>query len=189
MSEGKSTTALSLAINVAQTGKRVLLIDADLRKPSLHRTLDMDNSRGLTNCLAGEAKAADVVQPTSVAGLFVILTGPLPPNPVELLSGSRMLSLLSLSTEKFSLVVVDGPPVLGLADALILGNMMEGTLLVVEAGSTRREHARGAVKRLVSSHTRLLGGILSKFDARVGSYGYHQGYYYYEYGTTPKKLT
>ena len=116
------------------------------------------------------------------------MTGPLPPNPVELLSGSRMVSLLSLSSEKFSLVIVDGPPVLGLADALILGNMMSGTLLVVEAGSTRTEHAQGAVKRLLSAHTHLLGAVLSKFDATSGSYGYHQGYYYYEDGGAPKQL-
>lgn len=189
MSEGKSTTALSLAINVAQTGKRVLLIDADLRKPSLHRTLGLDNQRGLTNCLTGEARPVDVVQPTPVENLFTILTGPLPPNPAELLSGSRMMSLMSLSVEKFAFVVVDGPPVLGLADALILGNIMDGTLLVVESGSTRTEHAKGAIKRLASSRTRLLGAILSKFDARGSSYGYHQGYYYYDYGTAQKKLT
>ena len=189
MSEGKSTTALSLAINIAQTGKKVLLIDADLRKPSLHRTLGMDNSRGLTNCLTGEAKPVDVVQPTAVPKLFTILTGPLPPNPAELLAGPRMMSLLSLAREKFDLVMIDGPPVLGLADALILGNLIEGTLLVVEAGSTRVGHAHGAIKRLNHAHTRLLGAILTKFDARTGSYGYSQGYYAYEYGAAPKQLS
>jgi capsular exopolysaccharide synthesis family protein len=189
MSEGKSTTALTLAINIAQTGKKVLLIDADLRKPSLHKTLGLSNARGLTNCLTGEAKPAEVVQPTMVPKLFAILTGPLPPNPAELLAGPRMMSLLSLATEKFDLVMIDGPPVLGLADALILGNLIDGTLLVVEAGSTRIGNAQGAVKRLNHARTRLLGGILTKFDARSGSYGYSQGYYAYEYGTSPKQLT
>lgn len=189
MSEGKSTTALTLAINIAQTGKKVLLIDADLRKPSLHRTLGMSNARGLTNCLTGEAKPVEVVQPTMVPKLFAILTGPLPPNPAELLAGPRMVSLLSLATEKFDLVMIDGPPVLGLADALILGNLIDGTLLVVEAGSTRVGNAQGAIKRLTHARTRLLGGILTKFDARAGSYGYSQGYYAYEYGASPKQLT
>lgn len=189
MSEGKSTTALTLAINIAQTGKKVLLIDADLRKPSLHKTLGMSNARGLTHCLTGEAKPSEVVQPTMVPKLFAILTGPLPPNPAELLAGPRMMSLLTLASEKFDLVMVDGPPVLGLADALILGNLIDGTLLVVEAGSTRVGNAQGAIKRLAHARTRLLGGILTKFDARSGSYGYSQGYYAYEYGASPKQLT
>lgn len=177
--EGKSTTALSLAIHFAQTGKRVLLVDADLRNPSLHRTLELENTTGLTNVLAGEAKPFEVTKPTSVPHLFFMPTGPLPPNPAELLAGAKMLSLANLAAEKFDHVIVDGPPVLGLADALVLGNLAEGTILVVAAGDTRRGHAQGAIKRLRSAHTRLLGGVLTKLDSRSNSYGYHQSYYYY----------
>lgn len=177
--EGKSTSALSLAIHFAQAGKRVLLVDADLRNPSLHRTLEIDNNQGLTNVLAGEEKAYAVTKPTTVSNLFIMPTGPLPPNPAELLSGAKMLALINLAAEKFDHVIIDGPPVLGLADALVLGNLAEATILVVEAGITRRGFAQNAIKRLRSSHTRLLGGILVKVDARGNAYGYHQNYYYY----------
>jgi capsular exopolysaccharide synthesis family protein len=177
--EGKSTSALSLAIHFSQAGKRVLLVDADLRNPSLHRTLEMDNNQGLTNVLAGEANAYAVTKPTTIPNLFIMPTGPLPPNPAELLSGAKMLALLNLATEKFDHVIIDGPPVLGLADALVLGNLAEATILVVEAGATRRGYAQGAIKRLRSSHTHLLGGILVKLDSNSNSYGYHQNYYYY----------
>jgi capsular exopolysaccharide synthesis family protein len=154
-------------------------VDADLCNPSLHRTLEIENTQGLTNVLAGEAQAYAVTKPTTVSNLFIMPTGPLPPNPAELLSGAKMLALINLAAEKFDHVIIDGPPVLGLADALVLGNLAESTILVVEAGITRRGFAQNAIKRLRSSHTRLLGGILVKVDARGNAYGYHQNYYYY----------
>lgn len=179
-SEGKSTTSLSLAIHFAQAGKQTLLIDADLRNPSLHRNLELDNDYGLTNYLAGAAKPVDIAKPISpIPHLFVIPSGPLPPNPAELLSTPKMLSLLSNAAEKFDQVILDCPPVLGLADALILGNMSGGTLLVVEAGSTRRGHVQGALKRLRSARTRVIGGLLAKLSNQGNAYGYQQGYYYY----------
>ncbi len=180
VAEGKSTTALTLAVAFAQTGKNVLLIDADLRKASQHKTLGLTNERGLTNLLAGEAKAVDVTVATSVPLLYVMPSGPLPPNPAELLASANMASLLTLAAEKFDLVVVDGPPVLGLADAPLLGNLAEATLLVVEYGATRRGYAADAIKRLRSARTRLLGVVLTKAEANASGYGYHQNYYYYE---------
>jgi succinoglycan biosynthesis transport protein ExoP len=187
--EGKSTTALTLASNFAELGKRVLLIDADLRNPSLHRTLGLDNSSGLSNCLAGAAKPQDVIKSPGLANLDVMTSGPLPPNPAELLAGPKMLALLTVAMAKYDQIIVDGPPTMGIADSPILAHIARGTLLVVDAGQTRREVARGAVKRLTAAHAHLLGALLTKCDTRAGGYGY-SGYDYYAYGGDgPPKLT
>lgn len=187
MGEGKSTTALALAINMAQAGSKVLLIDADLRKASVYKKLNIDNTIGLTNHLAGTARPADVARPTEVERLFVIPSGPLPPNPAELLGSNKMVALLNLGAEKFDQVIVDGPPVLGLADAPLLGSITDATVLVLESGSTRRDFARSAVKRLKHTRSHLIGGILTKMDTRSQGYGYYHNQYYYEYGATPGK--
>jgi len=190
--EGKSTTAISLAQHFAMAGKTTLLIDADLRKASKHKNLRLDNSQGLTNYLAGESKPVDITKSTDIQNLFAITSGPLPPNPAELLSSSKMVALLTLAVERFDQVIIDGPPVLGLADAPLLGNLAEATVLVIEAGSNRRDFAKGAIKRLRGTRTHLVGGVLSKVDSRGGSYGYYHSYYYYQYGgseTASKQLT
>lgn len=182
-SEGKSTTALTLARNFAQLGKRVLLIDADLRNPSLHRELGLDNGAGLSNILAGANKPNDVLQATGTAQLMFIASGPLPPNPAELLVGSKLLSLLTVAMEKFDQVIVDGPPIMGLADAAILGNVCVGTVLVVEAGETRIAIARNALKRLLSARARVVGALLTKYTSAHSASGYGYGdYAYYQYG-------
>ncbi len=187
--EGKSTTALTLARNFAQMGTRVLLIDADLRNPTLHKTLGIDNSKGLSNLLAGAVRANDVIMTTGDRGLMVMTSGPLPPNPAELLAGSKMLSLLTVAGVKFDKIIIDGPPVLGLADAPILANVARATLLVVEAGETRVSIARNAIKRLQAAHAFVVGGILTKFESRNSGYGYGYGegnYYSYQRKVVPK---
>ena len=183
--EGKSTTALTLAKNFAQLGKRVLIIDADLRNPSLHRTLGKNNELGLSNYLAGASKATEVIQATETPGLMYMPTGPLPPNPAELLMGPKMVSLVSIASEKFDQVIIDGPPVMGLADAPILANLAHGTLLVVEAGETRIGVAKNALKRLYAARAHVIGALLTKFSAKHAGYGYgygYGGYNYYSYG-------
>jgi capsular exopolysaccharide synthesis family protein len=182
MGEGKSTTALSLAIHFAQAGKNVLLIDADLRKASLHKKLNLSNEAGLTNYLAGDAKPIEITKACQVPKVYVMPSGPLPPNPADLLGSTKMISLLNLAAEKFDQVIIDGPPVLGLADAPLLGSVADATVLVVEANATNRAFARNAAKRLRATRTVLIGGILTKLDPRGGGYGYYHNYYYYQYG-------
>ena len=179
-SEGKSTTALALARNLAQLGKRVLLLDGDLRNPSLHRTLGLGGEVGLSNLLSGACSFSKAVQESKEERLHVITAGPLPPNPAELLSGSKLVSLLTVGTERYDHVIIDGPPVLGLADALILSNAVEGTLLVATAGKTRISIAQQALKRLLSARARMIGALLTKYDRKTAGYGYqYEGYYAY----------
>jgi capsular exopolysaccharide synthesis family protein len=175
--EGKSTTAVSLAINFAEMGKPVLLIDADLRAPVLHKILGAENSRGLSNYLAGDIKPLEVIRRTSVPNLYVMTTGPLPPNPVELLSGPKMLTLLSECEKHFTHIVLDGPPVLGLSDAIVLCNQVDNSVFVIESGKTRKGHAKGALKRLQQSGVQPLGVILTKVDAYHDLYA-RASYYY-----------
>lgn len=183
-SEGKSTTALALAKSFSHLGLRVLLVDSDLRNPSLHRVMGIDNSAGLSNFLTGEDLGA-VIQQTSDPLLQIIPSGPLPPNPAELLAGPRLPKLLHEAPDYCDLLVLDGPPVIGLADAPVLASRVAATLLVIEAGGARRSVVRIATKRLLQARARLLGALLTKFDAQSSSYGYGYGYSYaysYEYG-------
>jgi len=176
--DGKSTTAFVLARNFAQLGKRVLLIEGDLRNPSLHKTLGLRSEVGLSNLLSGANGLADVTQFTDDDRLHVILAGPLPPNPAELLSGSKFISMLTVAMERYDQVIIDGPPVLGLADSPILGNAVEGTLLVVTSGKTRISAAQVALKRLLAARARVVGALLTKYDQKAAGYGYSYDPYY-----------
>jgi capsular exopolysaccharide synthesis family protein len=188
--EGKSTTALALAMNFAQLGMKVLLIDADLRNPSQHRNLGRNNGAGLSNYLAGGAMPESIFQKTEFDGLYFMPSGPLPPNPAELLAGPKMLSLLSTAGEKVDIVIIDSPPVLGLADAPLLASIASGTLLVVATGHTRRGVVKAALKRLHFARARMVGALLNKCDVHskygYGGYGYGYGanlaLEYYGYG-------
>ncbi|TAK39894.1 MAG: polysaccharide biosynthesis tyrosine autokinase [Lysobacteraceae bacterium] len=185
--EGKSTTAWSLARNFAQLGKSVLLIDGDLRNPSLHKVSEVRCETGLSNLLSGAANINEAVQDTDDPRLKVVLAGPLPPNPAELLAGSKLISLLTVAAESYDQVIIDGPPVIGIADAPILANVAAGTLMVVEAGKTRIQSAQIAVKRLLAARARIIGVVLSKYAADAHGYGYGYGDYgTYAYGSTPQ---
>ncbi|WP_201244482.1 GumC family protein [Halochromatium salexigens] len=183
--EGKTTVATSIAIAFAQAGAKVLLIDADLRAPSLHRVFDLPNSVGLTNYLAGSMQPAEIAQPTATTRLFSITSGPLPPNPVELISSAKMGELIALAAERFDYVLLDGPPVIGLADALVLANLARGTVFVADAESTRYGAMEGAVKRLKAAHANIIGAVIDRLGKVGSGYGYGYGYdyqYTYHYG-------
>ena len=182
--EGKSSTALALAQNLANLGASVLLVDADLRKPSFRGPASA--TEGLSNLLAGSDKIRESIHKTDVERLFLLPGGQIPPNPAELLASARLRTVLDQVTDWFDVVVVDAPPVLGLADAPLLASACEGTLVVFEAGKTRRAAALNAVRRLRSAHANILGGILTKYNAKATGYGYGYGYGYgdepYGYG-------
>jgi capsular exopolysaccharide synthesis family protein len=186
--EGKSTCAYAIARDLALSGKRVLLIDADLRKPSLHRTLGAENRTGLANVLARQKKIEEVVQRTSVDNLFLVTSGPLPPNPAQLLAGKTLNSVIARAKELFDVAIIDGPPVLGLADAPRLSSAVDGTLFVVEANRAHHGHSKAALKRLAAAKANILGVILTKFDARKAGYKSEYGYYYYEYNSDAPAL-
>ncbi|MCY7313021.1 MAG: polysaccharide biosynthesis tyrosine autokinase, partial [Pseudoxanthomonas sp.] len=183
--EGKSTSALMLARNFAQLGKRVLLVEADLRNPSLHKTLGLRAEAGLSNLLAGAVSLDAVVLGTDNVRLKVILAGPLPPNPAELLSGSRLISLLSVAAENYDQIIIDGPPIMGIADAPILANAVGATLMVIHSGKTRISTAQAALKRLLSVRAHVIGALITQYDTKAAGYGYsYEGYY--AYGGTPR---
>lgn len=185
--EGKTTSALSLARNVAQLGKRVLLVDGDLRNPSLHKLTGLPGERGLSNLLSNAAVFDAVVKETRDAGLSVILAGPLPPNPAELLAGPPLEAMLAAAYERFDHVIIDGPPVMGLADAPILSHVAQATVLVVHAGTTGVGSAQLALKRLRFAQARVIGALLSQYDARATGYGYgSEGYYAYGASSKPE---
>ena len=161
-------------------GKRVLLIDGDLRNPSLHKTLGIRPEVGLSNLLAGAATVFEAVLTTDDERLEVILAGPLPPNPAELLSGSKLVSLLTIAAQHYDQVILDGPPIMGIADAPILANAADGTMMVVHSGKTRIATAQAAVKRLHAARAHIIGSLLAQYDAKVAGYGYnYEGYYAY----------
>ncbi|HEX8263235.1 MAG TPA: polysaccharide biosynthesis tyrosine autokinase, partial [Allosphingosinicella sp.] len=190
-SEGKSSTALALAQTLASLGATVLLLDADLRKPTFRGP--SSTSQGLSSLLAGSDNIAECIHPTQMERLFLLPSGPIPPNPAELLASGRFKEVLDEVLAKFDHVVIDGPPVLGLADAPMLASATEGTLMVIEAGAVRRAAVLNSVNRLRFAEARVMGGILTKFNATKVGYGYGYGYgygedvYAYREGDEPKK--
>jgi len=187
--EGKSTTAYAVALNLARIGKRVLLIDGDLRNHSMHPVVGLQNGRGMSNLLSGSADLMSVVQGTRQENLHFIPCGPLPPNPAELWGGDRLREFLAEARANFDHVVIDGPPVLGFADAPVLAAAVNGVVFVLESRGTRRGQARGALRRLQVGRAHLLGAVLTKFSTKSASYGGYDYAYDYHYGAEPEGRT
>lgn len=177
-SEGKTSTTISLGMSFAKAGRRVLIIDADMRKPSF--VANAEDSVGLSGLLTHDQSLLDNVVGSVTEGLFLLPSGVIPPNPAELLSSARLPDILAEAAMHFDLVIVDSPPVLSFADAPVLGSLCDATILVLESGSIRRPAAVRTVERLIDANANVVGAVLMKFDAKKS--GYDNGQYYYAYG-------
>jgi capsular exopolysaccharide synthesis family protein len=172
--EGKSTTLANLAVVSAQAGRKVVLVDADLRRPTLHQIFGLGNETGLTTVMVDDAALADPpLQPTGVEDLSVLTSGPLPPNPAELMGSRRMEEVVAVLAERADQVFFDTPPVVAVTDAAVLSTRVDGVLLVISAGKTRREFARTAVQRLEQINARLVGTVLTNVQMGAGFKGYY----------------
>lgn len=176
--EGKSITAYALALSLARTGRKTLLIDADMRSPSVHHLAGVANDKGLSNYLSGDNEIQSFIHATGEKGVSVLVAGPRPPSAAELLASNRLEGLISQLSESYDSIVVDAPPVMGLADAPRIASQVEGVVFVVQANATRARSARFSIARLASSHARILGVVLARFEARRAYYGYGDAYGY-----------
>lgn len=183
--EGKSTTAFATASGFARMGRRVLLVDADMRRPSVHHKIGHDNRRGLSSLLVSQDPAASAIVESGLPNFSLLPSGPIPPSPTELLTSPRMIALLDEFASNYDVVLLDSPPVLGLADAPALAALADGVVFVIEAERGRRGALKTALKRLRSVNALLLGAVLTKFDPSKASnrYSEYYGYSYYKYET------
>ncbi|MCB9655224.1 MAG: polysaccharide biosynthesis tyrosine autokinase [Deltaproteobacteria bacterium] len=186
-SEGKSTLAVNLAVAMAQAGNRVLVVDTDLRRPRLHKVFGVSAEQGLTTVLLRAAGLTDVIKATSVPGLDVLPCGPLPPTPAELLHSTHFAQLVEELSAAYDRVIFDSPPVNVVTDAVILAQLVQGTVLVSKVAKTTKDSLRRARRLLSGVNARILGGILNDIDLERDSYGYSSYYYYgggrYGYGS------
>jgi capsular exopolysaccharide synthesis family protein len=183
--EGKSTTALALATTLARAHRRVILVDGDMRSPSVHHLGGVDHDRGLSNFLTGQENIEAMTFPMHDLGITAMSAGPIPPNAAELLTGNRLSVLIERLLQSYDHVVIDSPPVMGLADAPLIASRVEGVIYAVESHGIRSSMVKTALGRLASANARVMGGVLTKFESRKAHYGY--GYEYgYGYGRADK---
>jgi capsular exopolysaccharide synthesis family protein len=165
----------------AQTGSRVCLVDSDLRRPTLHRIFGIGNSRGLTSALLEGLPFAQVAQPTAVPNLFVLTSGPLPPNPAELVGSNRMRESLEAAGSDFDLVLLDSPPVVSVSDAIALASFTDGVVLVVSSGKVPHDVVRRAAGQIEAVKGRILGVVINNVNLRRDGYYYDYYRYYQSY--------
>ncbi|TFE28184.1 CpsD/CapB family tyrosine-protein kinase [Cohnella luojiensis] len=175
-SEGKSTTCANMAVAFAQTNKRVLLIDADLRKPTQHHIFGKSNRFGMTTALFNQKELQDVIQHTNTENLSIIPAGPTPPNPSELLSSKRMTAMLEATKGMYDMIIIDTPPILFVTDAQIVAAQSDGVVLVVDSGKVKKDVALKAKASLDHVKAKLLGVVLNNINRK------HADSYYYYYG-------
>jgi capsular exopolysaccharide synthesis family protein len=178
--EGKTTTATSLAIAMAGSGNRVLLVDADMRRPRIHRIFGAANNFGLSSLILGEGSLATAAKETEIPGLSVLPCGPIPPNPAELLHTAAFQRLIGEMAAAYDRVIIDTPPVGVVADAAVMSTRVDGTLMVLKAGKTSRDVARQAIRQMRDVKAQLFGAVLNDLDLADQKYGHYA--YYYQYG-------
>jgi succinoglycan biosynthesis transport protein ExoP len=180
--EGKTTVASNLAISIANTGQSVLFIDTDLRRPRVHKAFDLDNELGVTSVALGAVDLDGAVQETVVSGLHVLTSGPIPPNPSELLHGRGFARIVAEALEKYDRVILDSPPLGAVTDAAILSTLVRGVVLVVKTDQTTRDGLKNAIRQLQHVSANILGAVVNDVDAANNPYGYYQ-YYRYRYAS------
>jgi len=189
--EGKSTTTANLAITMAQAGYRTLIIDCDLRRPTLHTYFSLDRRFGLSNVLAGELSYENAARPTSTANLYLIPSGDIPPNPAELVSSHHMKSLIDAARKNFDYILIDSPPIIAVTDAVILSTEVDGLILVVSSGFVNKREVSRAITLLKTVNSKILGVLINGLNIKriYGSYYYYYHYYqyYYYYGSTSQR--
>lgn len=185
--EGKTTTSVNLATVLAQMGKPVLLVDADLRRPRLQKVFTGKMNLGLVNYLAANIPFDDIIQATDVPNLSVVLSGPIPPNPSELLASDRMKHIIEEVRSKFAYVIFDSPPVLAVTDAIVLAASADGVVLCVHGGQTPRELVQRSAEKLRQANIPVLGAILNNLDLHQYGYTYRKSYYDYYEATDEEK--
>jgi capsular exopolysaccharide synthesis family protein len=183
--EGKTTTAINLAVSMAEAGGRVLIIDTDMRRPRLHRSFGVPNQTGISTVIVGKATLGEAVKRTDVPNLDVLPCGPVPPNPSELLHTERFRAVLAECATSYDRIVLDSPPTSAVTDPAVLGNLADGVVLVIRAGETTREAAMHARRQLMTAKARLFGVVVNAIDFSNPAYGYEYYYRnYYRYGYT-----
>ncbi|WP_440897990.1 CpsD/CapB family tyrosine-protein kinase [Amphibacillus sp. Q70] len=171
--EGKSSTVANLSVVFAQQEKKVLLIDADLRKPTVHYTFRVDNRRGLSSVLVGETTLEEALTQSDIPNLDILSSGPIPPNPSELLGSNKMYNLIEEAKAIYNLIIFDTPPVLAVTDAQILANFVDGSLLIVRSKQTHQDSALKAKEYLEPAKSKLLGVVLNDVEATKDQYYYY----------------
>jgi capsular exopolysaccharide synthesis family protein len=179
-SEGKTTTSVNTAISLAQTGANVLIIDADMRRPRLHSTFEMNNRRGLSTILSSDMSEADilgVIQQHEESGLQLLTSGPIPPNPAELIGSEQMRRLITILKTSFDHIIIDSPPIASFTDGVLIASMVDGVLLVVHGGNTSRSVVRRSRQLLNDVGAKIFGVILNNVDLQRQNYYYYNHYY------------
>lgn len=184
--EGKTITSANIAVTMAQTGSKVLIMDCDMRRPRLNKLFGADRDMGMSNILVGNATLEEAIIHTQIPNIDIIASGPIPPNPSELLGSHHMQALIEEARKSYDRIIIDSPPITAVTDAVILSNFVDGVVVVIRAGVTHREIIKNGVAQLKSVNAHILGGILNGVQMGRDSYYYYQ-YYYYYYGEDGEK--